>query len=232
MEKKEKIRDWYNERYRQGRGESWRPYEAYRIYVDLLGVREGQNFMDVACGTGHLLKQAAERGAKTFGVDISSEAVDISQNNSPTSEINVSSGESLNYPNEFFDRLTCIGALEHFSDIDKGLSEFYRITQKDALLCFVLPNSQYFYWLLRQKKGTDQSGIKEKLATLDEWSSLLQGSGYDIVKVLQDTWVFRKFRLFKPLNPVKIVCKILSRLFYRLIPLKYTYQFIFILKKK
>lgn len=232
MKKKEKIRDWYNSRYRQKGTESWRPYEAYEIYMDLLNIQEGQRFLDVACGTGYLLKQASEIGAKTFGVDISSEAVDISKNNSPMSEIEVSDGENLNYPDGFFDRLTCIGALEHFSDIDKGLSEFYRVTQKDALLCVVLPNSQYFYWLLRQKKGTEQYGIKEKLATLDEWSSLLQNSGYEIVKVLQDTWIFRKLRLFKPLNPVKIVCKILSRLLYRLIPLKYTYQFIFILKKK
>ena len=231
MPDQEKIQQWYNERYRRKGNDSWRPYEAYTLYMDLLRIQPGHTVLDVACGTGFLLRQAVERGANTFGVDIATEAVQLARENSPKSQVQISGGEDLPYPDSFFDRLTCIGALEHFSDLDRGLSEFHRVTKDNAFLCIVVPNSQYFYWKLSRNKGTDQIEIKEKHANLKEWSDLLQSHGYTITEVLQDTWVFRRTPILRPAHPIKIACKLIARLLYRLIPLRYTYQFIFVLEK-
>ena len=46
-------------------------------------VSPGQQVLDVACGTGNWLLAAAERGAQPSGIDLSTKAIDICQQNMP-----------------------------------------------------------------------------------------------------------------------------------------------------
>lgn len=231
MKKGNNIANWYNERYREKGQKSWRPFEAYKIYMNFLNISQETVLLDVACGTGYLLKHADLLGAKTFGIDISAEAVKIAKAISPNSTIIESSGENIPFPDNFFNRLTCIGALEHFENIEQGLKEFNRVTQINSKLCIVLPNSNYFFWLISKKKGTDQTVVKEKHASLQEWINIIESQGLKVIDIFQDKWYFKKQKLFSSSNPSHFLLKLLAKYFYWLVPLKYTYQFIFILKK-
>ena len=69
------IKAWYNRRYADRGLGSMRTPEAYQVFLDALDARPGMRLLDIACGTGFLLRAAAQRGLRTFGTDISEEAV-------------------------------------------------------------------------------------------------------------------------------------------------------------
>ena len=145
MVSENEIKNWYNNRHAEKGVDAWRTYENYPILLDMMRAGKTGKFLDIACGTGHLLKAASNRGLKTYGVDISKEGVKISQNNSPKSEIQVARGEALPYTDNQFDYICCIGALEHFLDINKGLKEMVRVGKTHAKYCIVVPNKDYFF---------------------------------------------------------------------------------------
>jgi len=209
MTTQKNIKDWYNDRHHTMGNKSWRPYKAYPIFLDYLQVEPGKTLLDIGSGTGYLLKNADQRGLRTYGIDISSEGTILAKKNSPNSEISVGSGEDIKYSDNFFDFVTCIGVLEHFLNIKKGISEMKRVTVDGGRLCIVVPNKNFILWKLRQNKGTHQQDINEQLFSLREWSQLFKEAGLSIKKISQDRWKFKGVWL----------------------PLKYTYQFIFILDK-
>jgi len=47
--------------------------------LDYLGAQKGRKLLDVGCGTGFLLLAAFKRGLKTYGIDISEEAIKIAK---------------------------------------------------------------------------------------------------------------------------------------------------------
>jgi SAM-dependent methyltransferase len=226
------IKAWYNRRYADRGVNSMRPPDAYDVFLSALDVQSGRTLLDIACGTGFLLHAAARRGLKTFGTDISEEAVRLSGQTSPESEVIVGKGEDLKFPDGLFDYVTCIGSLEHFLDMDKGLGEMKRVSKPDALLCITVPNSNFLYWRVSGKHGTEQQDINEHLMSLSEWKDFFSRSGLDVVRIRQDRWPMKKIRPFATLNPLRIVRDLAFKLVWSVLPLRSAYQFIFILKKR
>jgi len=230
--KEKEIKEWYNQRH-SARGKSaWRPYEAYPIFLDYLNVKLRKKLLDVGCGTGHFLKAASQSGLETYGVDISKEGIKISQSVSPDSFIFVSEGENLNFAGSTFDYITCLGSLEHFLDMNKGLQEMRRVAKEDAVFCIMVPNSNYIFWKISGKFGTGQRDINENLLSLKEWKNIFDNEEFEILKIYQDRWLMKTINIFSSTNPVKIVKKAIYKLIWAFLPLSYTYQFIFVLKKK
>jgi ubiquinone/menaquinone biosynthesis C-methylase UbiE len=213
------IKNWYNKRHSEKGEKAWRPYEAYSELLQYLKVVKGKSLLDVGCGTGYFLKQAASAGLQTYGVDISEEGVKIAQGISPTSKLQVGKGEELKFPDGSFDYVTCNGVLEHFLDMEKGIREIVRVGKSDAAFCIVVPNSDFLPWKLGIGKGTQQQDINENLMSQKEWSDFFAKAGLHIVGVYQDMW---------PMKKLNFIYKII----WSFLPLRYTYQFVFILKKR
>jgi len=228
MVTQEEIKDWYNRKHTAKGEKAWRPSHAYPIFLNYLQVEPENKFLDIGCGTGYLLREAERRGLETYGVDISAASVKIVQRISPESKVSLGSGEDLKFPDHFFDYVTCLGALEHFLDIRKGLREMKRVAKKDARFCVVVPNINCFLWKNADSRGTDQQDINETLLSLKEWKNIFRGEGFGILKIEQDRWFVRDIRVFSSANPLGIAKRALYKLF---LPLNYAYQFIFILEK-
>ena len=225
------IKKWYDKKHLALGENAWRPFEEYSVFLKYLGPEPGKKLLDVGCGTGYLLKSAEQKGLKTFGVDISTEGAKIAQKVSPDSSIAVASGEALCFPDRIFDYVTSIGVLEHFLNMEKGLQEMKRVARDDARFCIVVPNSEYFFWKLKGKKGTEQQDINEHLMPLAEWKKIFEKAGFRILNIYQDRWFARKDKLFASLNPIKILKRAIYKLIWAFLPLKFTYQFIFIMEK-
>jgi len=227
MPTNQEIKNWYNKRYSSQGKDSMRPEEAYPLFLDYLKVKKGKKLLDVSCGTGFLLKAGTQRGLDTSGTDISEEAVRIACQISPKSKIIVGRGEDLKFSNNEFDYVTCLGSLEHFLDMNKGLQEMRRVAKDSAKFCIMVPNSNFILWKLSKKQGTEQQDINEKLLSSKEWQNIFKKNGYKITKIYKDKWLSGKEKS-KSSNSIK---RFIFKFLWTIIPLNYTYQFIFILEK-
>ena len=232
MTDEREIKDWYDNKYSHEWKDVGRSCATYEVALDYLQVNKDKKILDIACGTGSLLYAANARGLETYGIDISEKAVKIARQNSPGSKITVGKGEEPDFPDNYFDYITCLGALEHFLDIEKGIKEMLRIGKEETTYCIVVPNINYIYWKIRGKKGTEQYDINEKLLSLSEWKNLFSGQGLEILNVYPDREYFKNFKIFSSANPLTIILKTFAKFMHFAIPLNYTYQFVFVMRKR
>jgi len=225
------IKEWFDWRYAERGLKSMRPYKAYSQFLDCLQVETGKRLLDVGCGTGFLLKAGSERGLRTYGVDVSEEAVQLATNVSPFSVVSVGREEHLRFENNFFDYLTCIGTLEHFLDMRKGLEEMKRVTKKDALFCLMVPNSSSILWKVFRFFNIIDTDSNENAYPLSEWVDLFNSAGFKIERIFPDRWYLKKMLIPIFPNSHKKVEGFIRKITPKIFPLKYVNQFIFILRK-
>jgi ubiquinone/menaquinone biosynthesis C-methylase UbiE len=228
---KQEIQNWYNNKHKIFKEKTWRPYEAYPIFLNYLKAEEGKKLLDIGCGTGYLLKAAEEKGLIVYGIDISEEAVNIAKEIAKKSIITVNEAENLKFKDNLFDYITCLGSLEHFIDIEKAIKEILRVSKNDAVILIMVPNKDYIFWKFKKTKGTDQQEINEMLLDLKTWEKFLMKNGLLINKIYQDKWFMKEIKIFSSFNPYSVIKRIILKSIGKILPLKYAYQFIFICNK-
>ena len=103
-----------------------------RLLADLAGVRAGERVVDVGCGPGLLLKEAARRGATAVGVDPSSRMRRLALRRIPAdlrSAVTVVDGTAEHLPLEDGSATVAwaVGSFHHWNDPDAGLAEVCRV---------------------------------------------------------------------------------------------------------
>lgn len=195
--------------------------------------------LDIGCGTGYLLKQAEEKGLRTYGVEISEEAVKVAKKVATRSEVITADAHNLPFKDKIFDYITSLGTLEHFLYPDIALKEMHRVCKDNGQLCIVVPNSYYLFDIIKVvRTGYSHAGTEqpyEKLATLNEWRDFLEAGGFIVSKIFQDKGPpikpVVKF-MFEDKNPKHLAWRLLSRFLRAVMPLTLTYQFVFIARKR
>jgi polysaccharide pyruvyl transferase CsaB len=188
------IRRYYDAKYRKKRENAMRSQSAYKVFLDQLQVQSGR-LLDVGCGTGFLVKEATKRGLLAYGTDISIEAAKVSKQVVGQNTMINAPGEFLPFKDQAFDYLTCIGSLEHFLDMARGLNEFGRVLKSGGRACIVVPNENFIAWQNTPNKGTEQQEINEHLKTIDGWEDLLEKNGFEVVHIYQDNAVSPELRV-------------------------------------
>lgn len=224
-----KVKNWFDVTYKNRKFTYLRPEEAYEIFISLLNPKKGDKLLDVACGPGLLLKRAAKKGINSYGIDISEVAIQLSKSFVPDATTLLGNAESLPFTNHEFDFVTCIGSLERFLDTAKSLNEMKRVSKPDARFCFMVRNSDTFIWkIYRQFLRRKKTDAHMEAKNLEEWIELFEANGLEIVSVYPDQWVgfrFRRMILFWRKTDYGKLQKIM-------LPVRYSNEFIFILKKK
>jgi SAM-dependent methyltransferase len=104
----------------------------------------GMRFLDLGCGAGWAtrlaLRDAPLRSA--VGLDFSRTALALARRHSAGEAILwvQADGTALPVRHASVDRLFCNGALEHFPDINRGLSEIHRVLSTDGRAVLIVPN--------------------------------------------------------------------------------------------
>ncbi|MGE5801789.1 MAG: class I SAM-dependent methyltransferase [Gemmatimonadota bacterium] len=231
MPSTEDVKSWYNQHYAAKGLESMRPAAAYPVFLDLLGATHGTRLLDVSCGTGSLLAAAQQRGVAPVGIDLSDEAVRLAKRMAPGAEVTVGAGETLPFRDASFDFVSCLGSLEHFLDMGQGLEEMKRVAKPSGRFCIMVPNQDFIGWKVIGRQGTAQQDINEHLLPLSDWRRLFAGHGLAVRKVVPDRWHAVRWRAPGARGLKRLVTGPALEAAWRLIPLHWQYQFVFVLER-
>jgi len=121
-----------------------------------LGLKPGCRVLDVGCGTGQFLVEAAVRGYITCGVDTFEEAdgIDLKIAQARAYEIGhpvkvvYGNASALPFPSDYFDLVTNFGMLEHIPQHDRSaiLQEMFRVVNPGGYLFVIAgPNRNFPY---------------------------------------------------------------------------------------
>jgi SAM-dependent methyltransferase len=208
-----------------------RPPIAYLAFLNVLAPRSPGALLDVACGTGQLLRLASGRGLQTSGVDISEEAVALARRVSPTSNVKVAPAEQLPFDDGVMNYITCLGSVEHFLDADRAIEEMIRVATVDARFLIVVPNADFLGWRIIGRHGTEQQDIRETLRSRRQWTAFFEHHNLQVERIEKDRWYLKRdVQLRRGLGGA--FCRVVHRLAWAIIPLDWTYQFVFIFRQQ
>lgn len=220
------IRRYYENLYEAMSGESF-PFdeERTRILIEPLIASNSANqrCLDIGCGVGYACSLMAEIGSQVFGIDISQAAISEARKRIPNGTFSLAKlSGSIPYNSCFFDSLLCLGVLEHMINPEDIVKESYRVLKIGGKAVFLVPNAYSPYFLF--SKGTGQ--IIEMPRKRQEWVSMFNAAGFDIVKTGKDPGPTYA-HYFSPIKKAKLY---MNRIF-NMLPIDFTYQFIFVLEK-
>lgn len=134
----------------------------------LLGVRQGERVLDLACGQGVLSRALHEHGAQVTGVDLSAQLVEIARRRSPGGIrfLVVDAARLDGLTNGSFDAVTCMLALQNMESPEGALREASRVLRPGGRLvlalmhpAFRIPRQSHWGWDEERKllyRGVDR----------------------------------------------------------------------------
>lgn len=95
--------------------------------VERASLHSGDRFLDIGCGPGAALQNAAATGAEVAGVDPSPSMVARASKRVPEADVRVGSAEKIPFPDDYFTVVANVSSFHHWADRDAGLREVLRV---------------------------------------------------------------------------------------------------------
>ena len=176
-------------KYEKEAEEDWKDKRYVNKFLTYLN--HNDSVLDIACGTGELLKYYNDAGLKTTGIDISKEMVNISKSKVPNANIINMSLYDIDTLEEKFDGISVTFTLVHIprekineiiGKINEKLKEngklfiVFTISLKEGLQAEPL-DSNYKYYAINYSR--------------DEVCNLLENNGFEILESKEKTRINR-----------------------------------------
>jgi demethylmenaquinone methyltransferase/2-methoxy-6-polyprenyl-1,4-benzoquinol methylase len=115
-----------------GLDQGWR-----RLALDLAAVGEGDRVLDLACGTGDLSEQAADRGAIVLGIDFAREM--LRGASARGIAVDLANGDAAKLPvaDNSIDVVTCGFALRNFVSLEVVFVEMHRVLKPGGRIALI-----------------------------------------------------------------------------------------------
>src|ERR1700756_3106756 len=126
---------------------SWLTSDEQDRFLEWLELSPGKILLDVACGAGGpSLRIAATTGCSVVGIDVHEQAVMTASSLAAQRGLaehaefcSIDATGRLPFSDASFDAITCIDAINHFSDRSRVVAEWARLLKADGRLLFTDP---------------------------------------------------------------------------------------------
>lgn len=127
------------------------------LEINSMVLNQDDKFLDIgAGGMAYLVIEASKEGCRSFGVDLSEEAMKKSRyfadhnGNSNLCSFITCSADALPLKENTFSKISSIAVLEHLSDDHRAISEIARILKPRGRIFITVPNRyQHIPWVFR-----------------------------------------------------------------------------------
>ena len=145
--------------------------------------------LDVATGAGHVAMKIAPFAKKVYAIDITPKMIALLQDSLDYKHIknveaSVMHADNLEFPDDFFDIVTCRFATHHFTDVSKFLSEVKRVLKSNGKLVLtdiIAPSSKSMSKFVNEiNKLRDHTHVRE--LSESEWESMFQEQNFTVLK--------------------------------------------------
>lgn len=155
-------------------------YEA-ELLLDLLGPRSGETILDAGCGTGIFTLDILASGAHVIGLDISLPMLRRAREKAGDFPLRMVLGNILHlpFPENSFDRMLSVTALEFIEDGQGAVRELFRVTKRGGLIVVATLNSLSPWATQRKAEAQKEQTIfvKAIFRSPDELRSLAPAEG-------------------------------------------------------
>ena len=182
LESKEKVLNYYlnwskNNRYNQDMVD-WNysgPRNAVKIFSKY-AKNKSITILDAGCGTGLVAKELLKEGYSNFiGLDFSQDMLDLIPKNLYHSLELVDLNNPLNYEDDNFDAIICVGTFTYGHVKAQSLNEFIRVIKQQGLICF-----------------TVNEGIYEKYQFDKKISELEENNKWQVLELKKSSYIVNK----------------------------------------
>jgi len=160
------------ERYMQRFAEQW---------LAALELAPDSRYLDLSCGDMQMLASAAAVTQHVCGVDVSLAALTAGRERHGAMAVVRGDALRLPFSDDSFDRLSCIGSLEHYPDASAALREIRRVVAPGGRVLFTVPNARWpflRFWPDPQPLHT--------IHDLNGWRRVLTEHGFRIITEFAD----------------------------------------------
>jgi ubiquinone/menaquinone biosynthesis C-methylase UbiE len=176
---------------------------AQKEVISLIDLKENMHFLDIGCGTGWAVGQAAlcvENNGTFYGVDMSPRMIEKAiANFKDRSNFRFirSSAESIPLEDNLFDIIICTNSFHHYLHPAKAMKEIFRLLKVGGKIYILDPTSDF--WLVKVIdiiiKLIEPQHVK--IYSSKEFKELMLGAGlkykgYEIVKPQQKVQIGEK----------------------------------------
>jgi ubiquinone/menaquinone biosynthesis C-methylase UbiE len=101
----------------------------------LLNPLPGESCLEIGCGRGHLTKRLLDWGVDAIGIDANPHASDFGV----VDGIRHMFAERLEFPDQSFDAIVSVHAIEHIPNLEGAFDEMARVLKPDGRALFIYP---------------------------------------------------------------------------------------------
>jgi ubiquinone/menaquinone biosynthesis C-methylase UbiE len=157
--------------------------KAQSTLITLADIKENINFLDIGCGTGWALGQAAlAAGFKGsfYGVDLSSGMIEKARENFAARKnfhFIVASSESIPLDDNLFDIIICTNSFHHYLHPEKAMKEMSRLLRQCGKVYILDPTADNIFIKIADKIIKVIEPAHVKIYSTKEFRELMTNAG-------------------------------------------------------
>lgn len=102
--------------------------------------------LDIGCGSGMISSYFCEQGSAVYGIDISEKMIQQAntfiRSHNLHATLSVGDASALQFPDNYFDLITCISVIEWLDKDKEAIGEIQRVLKKDGMAIISVPNQK------------------------------------------------------------------------------------------